>query len=454
MVSSKSTLTEILDFFASVKLALIILIAIAIAAIGGTIIPQNLNPEQYLQEYGTQLFTFLSYLDMFDMYHSWWFNLLLGALIFNLTACTIKRLPKTIKMAKSVNPEKVKLDFLKKQAFSDSGLKKGSPENALPEIKALFKKKFAAPREKKTNWGTLLYAEKGAFSRFGVYIVHFSLFFIVAGAVTGGAYGYSAFININEGDTISKVVGRKPAGLIDLPFSVRLDDFRVEYYDTGAPSEYRSDVTVIDNGREVQKAVVLVNHPLRYKGVTFYQSTFGQRTQDDVTLEFKTAERDPVLVKAAAGHAHELPDGLGGIQLLEFQENLMDIGPAVKILVQPSAGKAYTEWIFKNRPDFLPAPEGPLFFALKDYNAVYYSGFQVNKDPGTPLIWIGFTLMLVGFVWTFFFSHQRIYVGIVTNGKKNKIVVAGSTHRNQGSFKIKFDELTSAIFGRSASGDN
>jgi cytochrome c biogenesis protein len=80
---------------------------------------------------------------------------------------------------------------------------------------------------------------------------------------------------------------RKPLG-----FELRVNDFSLTYYDNGAPKEYRSDLTVIDNGQEVLNKSIVVNDPLSYKGFTFYQSSYQAYDEYWVSLQNQnTGER-------------------------------------------------------------------------------------------------------------------------------------------------------------------
>ncbi|MBF0528953.1 MAG: cytochrome c biogenesis protein ResB, partial [Deltaproteobacteria bacterium] len=214
MTIPKGTIDQITDFLASVKLALVLLIALAAVAVLGTIVPQNLDPEQYLHAYGPRLYTFLSYLDMFDMYRSWWFTALLAFLVVNLVICSINRLPGTLRLAKSVNPTRVSVDFLQKQALvSLETLSKPAPD-LLPDLRKTLSRGFSNPKETTTTWGILLHTEKGAFSRFGAYMVHLSILVIIAGAIIGNRWGFSAYLNLPEGQTAAQVEGERPPGRI------------------------------------------------------------------------------------------------------------------------------------------------------------------------------------------------------------------------------------------------
>ena len=383
------------------------------------------------------------------MYHSWWFTILLALLVLNLTICSLKRLPRTIRLARPVNVEKVSSNFLKKQTFSHSEHRRTSIDELLPEMRKAMVDGFARPKETRTDWGALLWADKWAFSRFGAYLIHGSILLIVAGAIIGGALGFEANLELTEGETAGAVRGRRPTGRISLPFSIRLDRFVVKFYASGAPSEYRSEVTVLEGGREVHRADIRVNHPLTWRGVTFYQSSHGQTLSGTLGLRLtRGADDKPFDLKIDPDRPQPLPEGGGTIQVLEFAKNLMNAGPAVRLLIRPAQGQAYTAWAFKDRSSFVPQQKVPWAAIMTSFQLIRWTGLQVNRDPGVLLIWIGCVLMLAGFVVTFFFSHQKLYLGLIPEENRTRFILAGSSHRSQGSFQIKFERLAARVTGQ------
>lgn len=89
------------------------------------------------------------------------------------------------------------------------------------------------------------------------------------------------------GSEISLSWGSK---LVDLPFSVKLDDFSVERYaGSASPSSYASDIEIIENGSSVLKYKIFMNHPLNYGGAKFFQSSYDQDELGTI-LEFN---KDP-----------------------------------------------------------------------------------------------------------------------------------------------------------------
>ena len=105
----------------------------------------------------------------------------------------------------------------------------------------------------------------------GSLLLHAGIVFILAGLLVHTYYGQNAQIAIRTGDTVdvSRVIKMKE------PFSLHLDDFKVEYNEDGSPSQYNSYVIVIENRKVKNDAVISVNHPLNYRGVKFYQQSYG-----------------------------------------------------------------------------------------------------------------------------------------------------------------------------------
>ena len=94
MTTQKSDfLKSLWDFFCSLKLTIFLMIFLAIISIIGTVVPQGTIPEQYIAQTTPAKISLYKALGFFDMYHSWWFILLLYMLTANLVACSIKRLP-------------------------------------------------------------------------------------------------------------------------------------------------------------------------------------------------------------------------------------------------------------------------------------------------------------------------------------------------------------------------
>ena len=64
-------------------------------------------------------------------------------------------------------------------------------------------------------------------------------------------------------------------------------------------------------------------------------------------------------------------------------------------------------------------------------NVRYYSGLEINKDPGVWVVYSGFILMIIGCFITFFMSHQQICIQVRNKGKKSRVTVMGTANKNK-----------------------
>ncbi len=103
---------ELVEFFASIKLAMFLFLFIAMTATIGTVIQQNERPESYIQEYGENTYRWFLRLGFTDVYHTWWFTSLLGLLCVNSLTCFYKRFPGVWRSMKQ-DRVSVSLDFVK-----------------------------------------------------------------------------------------------------------------------------------------------------------------------------------------------------------------------------------------------------------------------------------------------------------------------------------------------------
>src|SRR5512145_441387 len=210
-----SPMDRVWDFFISVKLAIVTLIILAVASIFGTIVEQNQPLEKYQKVYEDWAIALMDRLNLFDMYHSWWFLLLLVLFTVNLTCCTIDRFPR---MWKVVRNPRTRLDenLEKTLSLADRWKKKGTVPDWAGKYAGVLSSSFAKPTVTEEGGRVHLYAETGVASRFGVYVTHLSIIVIFIGAILGNVLGFKGFVNIPEGEEVSQVPVRGGNRMQDL----------------------------------------------------------------------------------------------------------------------------------------------------------------------------------------------------------------------------------------------
>ncbi len=448
-------------FFSSVKLTIVLLIILAIASIAGTLIPQQgQGAVQFAKSLSPEWFRFFSSLNLFDMYHSLWFRILLGFLGLNLIICSIDRFSGSWKRFSTIpRPDRAKpFELLPpEQTF----FVQTKIENPVLSIGRILQKRYKRTQNKEAGHDRFFFGEKGGYSHFGVYLIHMSVLIILVGGLIGSFFGFEAYVNILEGGKIDTVTLRKGMSPLKLGFEVRCDKFTVDFYENGAPKEYRSDLTFFVNGKEAEKRSALVNHPIQFKGVTFYQASYGKLPGKKIRLKIaKQASKDDITtLLIEPGRPIQLPEKEGKFIVVDVKGDLMGLGAAVEVLIQPAQGEEMYFWVFQN-PQIvrkrLPAPMArspkfnasafkPYTFFLDHLESAYYTGLQVNKDPGVNMVWIGCFMMVAGFFVTFFTSHRKIWVRVSEEESGTRISVAGTASKNPVGFQRELENLTNDL---------
>jgi cytochrome c biogenesis protein len=427
------------SFFSSVKLTIFLLVLLVLFFIAATFIPQPDTAQKIVW--------------LTDLYHSPLFYILVGLLSFNLIICSLNRFPTTMKQYKALYfPE-------------PPGLFDNLPQNQIiitdkevnvvtDAVESGLASKFGRVKKMATEKGHLFYREQGRLSLFGVYIVHLSILIMIAGAVLGSIFGLEGELNIKEGETAGIVQLTKGRGMHQLDFSVRCDKFIVEFYDNGAPKTYRSDLSFIKDGRVMKQGSVLVNHPLMFEGLRFYQSSYGTSLETKAVLTYKTAGKKSGEIMVTKGDTFILPEQNARVTVLRVEESIMQLGPAVKLSIS-SPKKNIQLWIFKHIDEIAAANPGllsevplfnpglfkPLVFSLNRIEQQYYTGLRVVRDPGILFVLTGGMLLLAGMILIFFILYQRVWVRVEQIPEGVKISVAGQSNHNNAELQRQIDNL-------------
>ncbi len=375
------------DGLASIKVTVVLLLVIAVGSLIGTLIPQGLNQQHLIEEYGPRLGVIMDFLRLGDLYHAPWFRVLLLLLCLNLVVCTLHRLPKTIKLVRfrdqNVDPQKLS-QFSHYQRL----------ECRLPWEELIARVGKGAGRMillPSAQWRPEVpmpgVAERGSWSRFAVYLVHFSVLLILVGALMGSMLGFKGMMNVVEGSSAAAVNVSGRSQTLPLPFEVRCDRFAVSFYENGAPMEYRSDLSILEDGQVVLQQPIFVNDPLSYKGITFYQSSYGA-TLVSAEVEFTERETGTVTkLDLPNREAVALPGTPYEVAVMDYREKIGDMGPALAVALFQQGHDPTGSWILAKIPGFHGNRVGGYQVKVLDFQQAHYTGLQVKKDPGSG--WYG-----------------------------------------------------------------
>lgn len=439
---------KIWSFFTSLKLLISLLLVLAALSVAGTIIEQNKPLYEYYKLFKPETVELFSKLGLLDMYHSWWFTLCLAMLALNITACTVERYPVIIRGMKKKN---VVLDETLEAGLTNPAKIKFSLSSDVVEVKIreIAGEKFHLhPVVTEEEHARHFFYEKGKYTRFSFFLTHLSILLIFIGAIIGSLLGFKGYVNINEGEMISSVQTRKGGGK-ELNFVVKCNSFNVDYYQDGAPKDYRSDLSVIRDGKEVARKTIRVNDPLSYEGITFYQSSYGG-LPDVVIFEIKGKDGASLGdLFAPFGRQMEIPGSAIKIEVADYQEHFhlpdgSEAGPVIGLNIYHPDAPPQGRWISVQNPEV--NGYGDYFFVVRDIKMKKYTGLQVNKDPGVWVVWTGCIILVAGIMMAFFMSHKKLWIRI-RKDKKNRVevTVGGTTNKNKYAFSDELEKLVASF---------
>lgn len=487
-------------FLSSVKLAVVLLIILAIVSIVGTVIEQNQPVEKYLEEYSRGTVAVLDFLGFFDMYRTLWFLFLLFLLTANLTVCTLDRFPKTWSIIKApLRP--IEEEALKAVPFKKEITVQGGIDGAKKRTAEVLRSGRYRYLESSTAESTQFYMQKGVYSRLGVYITHVSVILIFVGALIGGVFGFKGYLRLDEGtqsqmvmvrnapkwDAIVSSLGLRESRVkinpatgektLPLGFYLKCLDFEVDYYQDprtqgpmGMPKEFYSILSVLDeSGRPlIDQLRIEVNDPLTYRGITFYQSNYGvvsgvrgaillhirqksgRSMVETILIEPGSETYVPSIdrrIKVVGVALFGARDPSTGQVMYYRPRNNEFINPTVELEVYKGRkGKTplYRTQVMKMD---IMAPYMPEEYSIEylDYWGVRYTGLQVTKDPGVWVVYVGFILLCIGPLIAFFGSHRKLWVRIQDKKGRALVTVAGSSNRNRLAFEREFNRIVDEI---------
>jgi cytochrome c biogenesis protein len=233
----------------------------------------------------------------------------------------------------------------------------------------------------------------------------------------------------------------------DLGFTLRCNSFRVETYPSGQPKAYISDLSVIEGGREVlRKKDVVVNDPLQYKGIWFYQSSYGQAGGTTALVSVSRPDGTPVGSLSIPPNEPIPIEGYGTVRGVNYDENFQGKGPALQVVVEKPGKPAADVWLLQGRPDQDRQRNDSLVLSFGGLNSKMFTGLQVAKDPGVNIVWVGCALMVIGIIMAFFLSHQRVWLRLAQGQDgRVEVVLAGSASRNRLAFDKKFEKIQDGV---------
>lgn len=450
--STTDLLNRLWRFFISMRTGLVLLLGLGVMSFIGTLVVQappgmRSDPAAYASWLGSMRpkyggwTTVLETLGLFSVFSSIWFMAINVLLTTSILACTVNRAPRLWRLA--VRPRiRMRESFFKHATLRAELLVPVGPEKTVEEIGKILQshhfRLIADPEE-----GLNLYADRNRWGPFGTPIAHLSFVIIIVGVLLSVTTGFN-----NSQFTVT--VGSKvPVGQ-GSNLSVEAKAFTISYYPDGSTKDYASDLVLYENGIEVLAKRVRVNHPMKWDGISFYQSFYGVSAM--MTVKDSAGK---TLFKEGVPLVWSSKDGTHTIGLFTIKEKAISVyvvssasgrvDPSIKAgQMQLEIHQVGTETPIATQ---VVSQGKPTTIAGLEYTferTRQFTGLSVARDPGAPLVWVGSALLMLGIFLVFFFPHRRLWVRIRKTAGGSEILFA-STMRRDAAFRPQFHQIVDEI---------
>ena len=380
---AKSLLASLLDRLASVKFAVAIVITIAVACVIGTIVPQGTDVARYLTQHpeSAARFDFLEKLGLTHVFSTGWFVGLICGLAASVAVCSARR-------------------------FSTVRRTTG----------------FARGRA------------------FGSMLTHVSFLLILAGAVIRGVWGEKGYVEFREGETRTEFVVEN--AVKPFPFALHLAKFEIETYNQTDVDARKTDTAGAGNALFVAwpekdlKATLPIKPGVEQQFDEFKITIL--KYIPDFAIDMNTKEvtsrsnepRNPAILVAVASSTYsnhrwlfaKFPDffmhtpdskatGPSPLQMVyrddrSARRKMMPNGPikSFKSTLEIIDGNAVVKSKTIEVNDPISYKGYTLYQSGYNPNDLSYTSLQVVKDPGIPVVYTGFSLMIAGLFIVFYLN--------------------------------------------------
>ncbi len=459
---------------ASIQTGVVLLILVVILAAAGTVVLQRpaTEPDEMLNAYSPQVLRILDAVGLTDVFHAWWFLGLMLLVSVCILAASIDRFPNSWRYFS--RPYKYPDETFRRALHPQKVVPIADEEAGLVAAqRALHSLGFKPERVVRADhFG--IFAERHRISELAVYIVHASLLLIFLGTIVDGVWGWRGTLNLNEGET-SNLVELRDGATRTLPFALRCDQAGQENYKDGTPKKWWSKLAVVEDGRDALKKEIVVNDPLLYSGVRFYQSSYGANGKVDklmLTAVPNGAPSSGSSEKREIGLALNDTIALDADTTLRFAEFFPDYAvrdgqvyrksnqfenPAVHLVVTSkssgnktagakTAAKNFDVW-FPPMDEVADNSKAPYQLQVTNLKMQHFTGLQVSHEPGQWGVWSGVVLLGIGLAFVFYVVHMRFWAVPVFDPKTGKysLWIGGTANRNRDAFEQRFDDLGALV---------
>lgn len=414
---------------AQLRLAILLLLAIAGISIIGTIIEQNQSNEYYVEQYSQILFDsnfklgdIILRLGLDHVYSTYTFSTLIVLFGSCLLSCTLTQQFPLLAKSRSYLFQIKKNQFLKNQLNA-----KTESIQYLKFLNRIKSKNYTIFQQKKT-----IYAYRGILGRFAPIVVHGSLIIILIGTLVAALTNFQSQELIPKGEVVQihNIVSQNRLSNINLQ-PIRVNDFWIEYGVKENIKQFYSDISILDStGIEKKRKTISVNYPLRYQGLTIYQtdwSVAGLRINEGGKVK-----QIPVITpsKNKATWISWLPTSLSN-QNGDAGEIVIFNKVNGKFSLFAANGKLLGNYRINEEVKINNSTN------LKLIEIIPTTGLQIKADPSIPLLYFGFAILMLSTLISYVSYNQ--FWGLKETD--TTALIAGSSNRSKLNLEREFHFL-------------
>ena len=420
---------KILTLLTSLRVAVFLLIVIAIACALGTAIPQGEPNESYLTNYSEKRWLgilngkSLIFLQFDHVYTSFWFLFLLAWLSIALISCSWRRqwpmLQSALRWVDYKNESQINKLTIAKAITSKN------PDDLLKKLTAHLKHHGWEVKEKDRR----IAARKGVSGRVGPLIVHLGLILLIMGATFGALYGQKTEKFLVPNKSIDLLNSKRETQL-----NLYLKDFQVIRDPKGRPEQFVSTIKLEDNSHNIQLKDISVNHPWRSNGITIYQADWELAA---ITVQIDQSPKIQFPLELLPQLGREIwglviptkKDNSNPILLTMSNEN----GP---INIFNKEGE--------NLGNLMPDGEAKIIngASIRVLNILTSSGLLIKYDPGVPFVYFGFGVTLLGGLLSVISTKQ---IWVISKRDLSLLYIGGLSNRNLSGFANELPKILAVI---------
>ncbi|GAB2961473.1 cytochrome c biogenesis protein ResB [Micromonospora polyrhachis] len=452
-ISPRDLVDRIYRFLISKRTGLTLILAMGLLTLVGTLLEQapdrvRDDPQAYASwldsvrpKYGGWTNP-LNMAGMFEVFSSVWFKSVTILLAVSILACTIHRTPQLWKRA--MHPR----IHVAEAFFSHAGLRAKvtlplPPEQAIEQVRAALNGRRFRTITDPRGPGLNLYSDRFRYTPFGTVLAHLGFVVILGAVLISATTGF-------KNTQFPVTVGTRADVGYGTGLTVEARSFSDTYHADGRPKDYVSELVLYRGDRELASQEVRVNSPLRWEGVTFYQSYFGV----SAVMQVKDSSGKNIF-DAGVPLSFTSDDGQNAIgQFTMPDQNLMVyVVSAASGQVDPTirAGQVRLEIFRMDSEQAIgaevlspgqPTTIGDLTYTFERERQ--FTGLIVSRDPGALWVWVGSSLMMLGLCLVLFFRHRRIWVRVRSTDEGSEVLLA-STERRDSGFELWFRQFVADV---------